>query len=88
MEKYNLKYDDSQRKFVVPFDTKELLQYTFADTIYLGKAKICIAPNKTQVTDPKMFRQFILNKEFQSDFCNDILALLNLVVSLGTVLIN
>ena len=89
METRNLKWNPEKNKHELPFDPNELLQYTFSDTIYLGKPKQCLGINPSIAIDPQkaqeMVKKSILKREFEVDLSNDIITLINQVINLGTV---
>lgn len=90
METRNLKWNPEKNKYELPFDPNELLQYSFTDTIYLGKPKQCSGINPSIVVDPQkaqeIVKKSVLKREFGVDLSNDVITLINQVINLGIVI--
>lgn len=85
MEKNNLKWNPSTRKYELPFDPLILNDFEFVDSAFLGKDKECVFKTTRQTPDPEkaleLLRFHRLNKEFSSDISRDIISLARLATS-------
>jgi hypothetical protein len=80
IEKNNLKWDSSRKKYELPFDFKELNNYEFHDSFYLGKEKQCI-PKVSGTTleaaqAQELAYKYKIYKEYMLDFSNEIISLI------------
>lgn len=93
IEKQNLKWNSERGKYEIPFDIKELNNYEFIDSIYLGKEKHCSLKLSGSISPPLdlALAQEIINrnrlvKECSPEVSNDIVFLIKQTLAIGVVL--
>ena len=86
LEEKNLKWNG---KYEFQFDPKELTNYGFIDSPYLGKDKTCIIKSTNEVLSPDRSKIIINNirikKEYVPNISTDIIVLLKHVLNIITV---
>lgn len=90
MEKNNLKWNAETKTFELPFGLTELNNYTFIDSIYLGKEKQCILNSTNEILDSDTAKIIMNNlrvsKEYTPNITSNIITLLKQTLSFETVL--
>ena len=91
MEKCNLKWDAESKRHELPFDIKELNDYSFLDSIYLGKEKQCAHKEPNASIDPDRATELVyknkLIKEYANDFSTDIIFFVKQTLTSGVVML-
>lgn len=89
MEQCNLKWNVEGRRYELAFDPEELKKYTFVDSDYLGKERLCVLEGSKTPVDPAKAEELInnnrLRREYNPELSGDVVALLRQVINLGTV---
>lgn len=90
MEKYNLLWSPERRKYEIPFDIKEVTDYEFLDSIYVGKEKICSHKDPNIKVDLKKATELIQKNKFlktyNPDLSNEIISLVKQTLQIGIVI--
>ncbi len=89
METHNMRYDPERKKHDLPFDIKELNDYEFLDSIFLGREKQCLHKPPNNAVDADKATELVqknkLVKEFAVDFSNEIVAHIRHTLICGSV---
>jgi len=90
LEDKNLKWNSTTNKYEFTFDPNELNQFTFIDSVHLGKEKTCIIKESNEQVPLSKAKVIINNirikKEYTQDSSNDIILLLKQVANSGIVI--
>ena len=91
LEKKNLRWNPSEKKYKFLFDLSESDAYTFTESVYLGKEKSCLPKNPDTPTDLIREQTIINNLRIKNEYSPEtnakISLLLNQVISSDSVLI-
>ena len=90
MEKHNLRWNPDRKKHELSFDIKELAEFEFLDSYYLGKEKHCVSKSSAGVEgarEQELVEKNRLMKEYSHDISGDITVFLKQTVAAGIVFI-